>query len=67
MEECLVEEENQEISSRSLSVTQSLNRKARRRLAQEIVSSNLRCMNVSAEKSIVILKCRQARPRVVLS
>jgi hypothetical protein len=62
MEECLVEEENQEISSRSLSVTQSLNRKARRRLAQEIVSSNLRCMNVSAQKSIVTLKRRQARP-----
>jgi hypothetical protein len=62
MEECLVEEENQEISSRSLSVTQSLNRKARRRLAQEIVSSNLRCMNVSAENSIVTLKRRQARP-----
>ena len=54
--------EENEVSSRTLSVTKSLNRKSRRRLAQEIVSINQQCMNVNVVGAPITLRRRQARP-----
>ena len=48
--------------SRVYSIKHSLNRKLRRKLAQEIVIRNDHNMNISDQGSLVTLKRRQARP-----
>lgn len=47
---------------RSYSIFQSLNRKSRRKFAQEIDLANKRSLNISTDGSTVTLKRRQARP-----
>jgi hypothetical protein len=61
-----ITQEKDPVSTRSLSVTNSftnsLNRKSRRRLAQELLESNRKCMHIISDNSCVTLKRRQARP-----
>jgi hypothetical protein len=49
-------------TTQSLSVTKSLNRKTRRKIAQEIIAANEQLMNIPEDGSSVTLKRRQARP-----
>jgi hypothetical protein len=53
---------NYSVSTRSFSVTKSLTRKIRKKLANEIIKSNSLCMDLPTEGSSITLKRRQARP-----